>query len=424
MTFAARPAVLVLALSSLAFAVLMPPEAYPAGKMGVVLCSTFAFLAAVSERKIPGPYLLGGILLFSFLLLHSLAVSVDTFRSLEFLVLIWAYYCLLGFFVYASFDSVTFFAWVTVLLAAVVSAYGIYQYFWGFDSLRSYIAYSISEQADPVLNRIADRRVFSVFAVPGTLWGFLLAALPAHALLWKQHRLYDAVLVLSALTLLAAGLMTRSFGFILGLFVLMVACRRRLHCNKAVAAVVILAIAGGLFYVARSGTIGASNPVTLRFKNWVSAWNIFALNPLGTGLNTYGIMYPQYMQPGANETQYAHNTPLQLISELGYPSILAAMSLVVFLVRAGASRIGGSRGFYLLLSLLAWLLHNAIDVNVYFASVGVLGPVLVGILLSRPQKQFETYGILGRRDRGTCGDVSRFLRNRADCGRAGASRQG
>jgi hypothetical protein len=146
-TSAANSAVQVLALSALAFAVLMPPEAYPAGKAGVVLCSTFAFLAAAGERRIPSRFLTGGVVIFSLLLLHSFVVSVDAYRSLDFLAMFWAYYCLVGFFMYAAHDSVTGFAWVMVLLAAVVSAYGIYQYFWGFDELRSYVVYSVSGQA-------------------------------------------------------------------------------------------------------------------------------------------------------------------------------------------------------------------------------------------------------------------------------------
>jgi hypothetical protein len=40
------------------------------------------------------------------------------------------------------------------------------------------------------------------------------------------------------------------------------------------------------------------------------------------------------MLPGANETQYAHNTPLQLLSELGYTALIAGAILFLLAVRA------------------------------------------------------------------------------------------
>ena len=81
---------------------LLPPEAYPNGKLAVVLCSTFAFLAALAERHIPGKYLQAGVWIFAILLAHTLLISIDLYRSLDTLTAIWSYYCLIGVFVYAS----------------------------------------------------------------------------------------------------------------------------------------------------------------------------------------------------------------------------------------------------------------------------------------------------------------------------------
>src|SRR5262245_16175536 len=53
-----------LVLTSLICAILMPPEAYPSGKMVVIVCATFAFLAAITEKRIPNSYLVGGLVLF------------------------------------------------------------------------------------------------------------------------------------------------------------------------------------------------------------------------------------------------------------------------------------------------------------------------------------------------------------------------
>src|SRR5207247_9282835 len=101
-----KPIVCGLAFAALFFAVLLPPEAYPDGKMAVLLCATFPFFISMAERRIAPKYLWGGVCLFGLLLVHSFWLSVDLYRSLDFITVVWTYYCLAGFFVYAGFDSV------------------------------------------------------------------------------------------------------------------------------------------------------------------------------------------------------------------------------------------------------------------------------------------------------------------------------
>ena len=193
-----KPAVKILAFSAIAFAVLMPPEAYPAGKMAVLICSSFAFLACLSENKIPRNYLIAGISTFLLLLMHSLWISVDPYRSTEFLTVLWAYYCLGGYFLYSGELLLEQTAAVIIGVSVIVSGYGLYQYFWGFDNVYQYIFYSGSDQVIkvPALERIATRRVFSTLALPGTLWGFLVIALPFHAIVLQRRKWGNALILL------------------------------------------------------------------------------------------------------------------------------------------------------------------------------------------------------------------------------------
>jgi len=238
----------------------------------------------------------------------------------------------------------------------------------------------------PALERIATRRIFSTLALPGTLWGFLTIALPFHLMLWRETRRTRALIASGAAMLLAAGILTRSFGFLVGLLVLagtwLFLHHRRVLWRLA-PVVLILALVGGAFYSIRQGGIASANPVSLRAMNWVSAWTIFAAHPMGTGLNTYGVMYSQYMLPGANETQYTHNTPLQLLSELGYVALIAGSGVLLLIL--GAWHRGEMRRLspYLVLAVVVWGVHNLIDINVYFPSLGVIGAVLLGTLLRR-----------------------------------------
>jgi hypothetical protein len=194
-------------------------------------------------------------------------------------------------------------------------------------------------------------------------------AIPFHAALWdrarqigKQKILVRVVISISMVLLLIAGLLTRSFGFLAGLLVMtlvwLVLHHRRMLWNKITAVVVILSAAGALTYVVRRGVIEGANPVILRFANWISAWSIFSMHPLGTGLNTFGVMYPRYMLSGANETQFAHNTLLQLLSELGYVAIAAGILLLLLAVKnwSSAAKLRITERECVVLALAVWCL--------------------------------------------------------------------
>ena len=389
-----KPIVSALAFAALFFAILLPPEAYSDGRLVVLLCATFTFFIRVTEYRVDGRYLKTGLAVFAILIVHTLIFSVDAYRSFEMIATLWTYYCLGGFFLYADFDPLTPLSFSMVGLSIIVSSYGLYQYLWGFDQLASLISGSGSDATvtAPLLGRVASHRVFSTLALPGTLWGFLVMAIPFHAALWEHGKngKYKAatkvVIVISMVMLLITGLLTRSFGFLAGLLVMalvwMFLHHRRMLWNRVTVIVLILSGAGGLIYLVRRGVIEGANPVILRFANWISAWSIFSIHPMGTGLNTFGVMYPRYMLSGANETQFAHNTVLQLLSELGYVAIAAAVLLVLLAVKHWSSeaKLRITEREWVVIALAVWCLHNLIDIDFYFGSVGTLGAILIGVL--------------------------------------------
>jgi len=381
----------LLALSALVGVILAPPEAFGSGRMILVVASSFSFLILILKGNVPARYLLAGLGGMVVLGAHSIWVSIDSFRSVECLGIAWAYYCLLGYFVYSRVDSLHRVAATLVGLAGVVSIYGIYQFFWGIDAMYGLVFYSGAPEPVrvPMLDQLATGRIFSTFALPGTLWGYLLLALPLHGILWKPGRwFFNSLLVVNVMLLLATGALTRSYGFALGMLVLVLGWLftrpgPRLWKSAAVVTCLMTLLASGI-YLARTET---HNPVSLRLQNWMTGWEIFSRYPLGVGLNGYAAAYLSHQQPGANETQFAHNTPVQLLSELGLIAVFGMVALGVYLL--GRRRIildtTGSRR-YLLLGLLVWSVHNLIEINVYFASVGAAGVALIGLLIaqSRP----------------------------------------
>ena len=55
-----------------------------------------------------------------------------------------------------------------------------------------------------------------------------------------------------------------------------------------------------------------------RAGNWSAAASMIRDHPLfGTGLGTFGTVFPSYRREGMNETRYAHCSWLQLPAELG-----------------------------------------------------------------------------------------------------------
>jgi len=394
-----RRVVFGLALAALFFAILLPPEAFSEGKVAVLLCATFAFFIAVYEGWVDRRYLAGGLLALALLTAHSLLLSVDLYRSIEFVTVLWIYYALIGFFLYYGDEPVKPLAVSMVALSIIVSFYGLYQYFWGFEELSRLIMHSGSDQivTEPLLKRVATHRVFSTLALPGTLWGFLVMAIPFHFELFNKTRKthwHNFVLAISGVALLAAGFLTRSFGFLVGLLALTLVWlfrhHRRMLWNRLSVVIVLLGAVGASFYSARIGVIEGSNPAVLRFANWISAWSIFYMHPLGTGLNTFGVMYPRYMLPGANETQYTHNSLLQLTSELGYIALAEAVIAILFGVKRW-SRVQPklAQREWVMLALAVWFIHNLIDIDIYFASVGSIGAVLVGTLFRKLPTDME-----------------------------------
>lgn len=382
-----------LALATLAIVAVHPPEAYGSGRMLLVLMATFALTFLLIESRIPASFLAAGALAASLLLAHSLWISVDPYRSVEFLGLMWAYYCLYGAFRYSPVDLRKPACLVLVLTAGGVALYGMYQFFWGFDSLYALVSESQASEAvrSPLLERIASERVFATFALPGTLWGFLILTLPLHAPLWKDastlRRLFIAA---NVILIVAVSALTQSYGFVLGLLVLLggwtlTRSRGVSLPRAAMASVLVAPLAGAAVLALYLTRVSGHNPVWLRIQNWLSAWEMFATHPLGSGLNAYATLYLQHQLPGANETQFAHDTALQLMAELGvFGFVLIVVAALYLLTRAPLlTGITGVRRC-LLLGLMVWGVHNLVDINFYFASVGAIGAALMGLFMWSP----------------------------------------
>jgi protein-S-isoprenylcysteine O-methyltransferase Ste14 len=142
----------------------------------------------------------------------------------------------------------------------------------------------------------------------------------------------------------------------------------------------------------------AENPITLRLIGYGTALNIFRDFPVtGVGLGNYGTFNPRYQTSPRLVTQFAHNTPLQLLSEGGVVLVAGLLFVGVVGIRWKSARNqiqnqALSRDpLYLGMmgSLAAWLVHNALDIDLYFPSLGALGFFVLGLLLNYPGLKVE-----------------------------------
>ncbi len=143
----------------------------------------------------------------------------------------------------------------------------------------------------------------------------------------------------------------------------------------------------------------AENPITLRLITYRTALDIFRDFPVtGVGLGNYGTLNPRYQTSPRFVTQFAHNTPLQLLSEGGV--VLMAGLLCVGVVGHSMEVISKSNlrakhsssdPLYLGMmgSLVAWLVHNGLDIDFYFPSLGALGFLVLGLFWDYPSRKSE-----------------------------------
>ena len=142
----------------------------------------------------------------------------------------------------------------------------------------------------------------------------------------------------------------------------------------------------------------AENPITLRLITYRTALDIFRDFPVtGVGLGNYGTHNPRYQTSPRLVTQFAHNTPLQLLSEGGVALIAGLLCVGVVGIRWRSSQNQipsqtlSSDPLYLGMmgSLVAWLVHNGLDIDFYFPSLGALGFLVLGLFWDYPSRKSE-----------------------------------
>ncbi len=133
-----------------------------------------------------------------------------------------------------------------------------------------------------------------------------------------------------------------------------------------------LAVLGGLallsMNVQRFNLLGASSGI--RVQTWASALAMLRDHPLGIGLDQFGRLYPQYIDPalvGTNEihTAHPHNLLLDITLRMGPLGLLAFVWLLVIFYRRVIQHMGTPLRIGAAAAMTAALVHGLVD-SFYF----------------------------------------------------------
>jgi O-antigen ligase len=278
----------------------------------------------------------------------------------------------------------------------------------GFSLQAAEIASSDSPLRDQVLQRLHSGRVFGTLLLPASLGGALAVTIPitiALVIVLRRPALRGLALV-AALVQAAAYLWTFSLGAWGALLVAAglvavaaraahrVSARRLVAVGVAAAAIIAAGFAVRIALLSQPGP--EDRPLAWRAGNWAAASRMIADHPfLGTGLGTFGNVFPAYRLEGMNETRYAHCTWLQLIAEMG----VGVVPLLILAALGGAGIVLRSRGAGALgtagaMGAVSFLAHNSVDFTFYQPSVGVLFAAALGLVLGESAPA-GPYGVAG-----------------------------
>ena len=275
-----------------------------------------------------------------------------------------------------------------IFSCALIGIDGLWQYFAGYDFLRGYPLVSL-------------RRVTASFKFPNGLGGWLITVMPLCVSLAifnikeKRYRLWGTFLGLLLLACLVLSL-TRA-AWIAFIPAIMFLIWKKGNIAKKILLVLLfviilgfglLTIFGNREFISLYIIRGAS--VYHRIEMTKICWQMFLDHPLlGHGINTFMSIYENYLDAATFGISYAHNCYLQMAVETGIFGLLAFIWMIVMLFVSSLKNINKrEEGFIkasqigLLAGLLAYVIHSAVETNLYALPLAILFYYFLGLTIS------------------------------------------
>src|SRR5262245_30342421 len=383
-----RPLPLALGCAILALAVLRPPETYAwsAAACHVLLAAAGCLLVLGSGCLRPLPAWTVGLLPLAS---SSLALASCRARALDeaaaALTLILAAF--LGR-ALAERRARDLLAGLLAALGAVAAILAVLQHHVTYPGELQALRDAGEELPLYVIARLQAGRPSGPFTLPAALGGFFALTLPLTLFVARRSTgRWPRGLALAGAVLQAYALyLTRSFVGLIAVSVAMaltipVLAPRRRGLLLAAAALASIALVVSFMQDRRAeAEAPGGHPLVLRAGNWRAAGEMIRDHPLlGTGPGSFGTFYPRYMRPGMNETRYAHDSYLQVISGWGLWSILPlAGFLLAFTGRLRLAWKVAGEELPFAAAGAGFLIHNLVDFTAYLPGVAIPSAIVIG----------------------------------------------
>lgn len=288
---------------------------------------------------------------------------------------------------------------VILIGALLIVLYGFYQYFIGFSDTMKYLGTDglniPSDELIEIKKNLLSKRIFSTFLYPNSYAGYLIMILPlALELLILSSGKMKFLLLVFNLGLILSVVLTKSIGglitvlFSLAVIFYLLFIRKikqpRRFSTLLHGVIILVAVLFILLLFLRTDSIfdfnSPNNSIASRINYWKGCFNIIKEYPIiGSGLGTFGMLYPKFKLKDAGDTIYCHNLYLQFASEVGLVG-LASILFLFFVIFKNLIKNCPSPG--LISSVFGFLLHNIIDFDFYMLELNLIFWFLVGLGIS------------------------------------------
>jgi len=246
------------------------------------------------------------------------------------------------------------------------------------------------------LNAWPGTRLVSTLGNPNVLGAYLILVLPVLAcfFLYKPSYKTGIIFIAGALCLFFTYSRAAWIGFFAGILTIAVISRRRLIVLLCLLMMIPFAAMPGL----RNRLVSIFRP-SAQYGNvgrsyaWQASINMIKAHPLlGTGINTYYRVYPEYQPPGSTDRYpHAHNVFLQIGAETGLTGLMAFCVLVILFLKLSVQTYrkyavqGNGQGLqWLVLGIIGstagFLVQNIGDCTFVRGQMGVMFWAMMGIV--------------------------------------------
>lgn len=297
-----------------------------------------------------------------------------------------------------------------VICSLFLSFYALYQYFFGFDATREYVAELIKNTSvslpENMIQRLTDNQVFSTFAISNNFAGYLILVMPLaiFSIFYSPFNgpkllknIFASLLsILLILTLILTGSRSAILSLVIAfllicIFILNIRKRLLLLLSLGSTALIIF-----LFFIFSKGIA----TIIVRFDYFNTALILLKKHLLlGAGWGSFFHSYPflkEYMTGEAPNDP--HNFLLSLGSQSGIVTLILGLAIFlipIFLAFKHLKSLPKKELFKsielpLLLGYTAWFIHSMTDTNFQIAGSLTIAIIFSALIFKYSQKEITS----------------------------------